>query len=142
MTMRRNGGGGVAASILVQERDVKGGSRLQALVLKRGITAPWKPNYWNLPGGGIDPGESAIDAARRECEEEITLSPTDLRYFATWRDPEGWTLEAFVATRWKGDPIVTWESDGYAWISQDDLAHLRFVPGVRELLEQVFRAAR
>lgn len=139
MKIRRNGSG-VAASILVQERTVRGTNRLQALVLKRGITAPWKPNYWNLPGGSIDPGESAKDAARRECEEEISLSPLDLQHFATWNDPEGWSLEAFVATRWKGEPVVTWESDGYAWVSHDDLAHMRFVPGVRELLAQVLRS--
>jgi len=141
MSVRRNGSD-TAATILIQERNVKGVPRLQALVLKRGITAPWKPNYWNFPGGGIDAGETAEDAARRECEEEISLSPTDLRYLTTWNDPEGWALDAFVATKWKGEPVVTWESDGYAWISQDDLPHMRFVPSVRELLEQVFRAAR
>jgi 8-oxo-dGTP pyrophosphatase MutT (NUDIX family) len=141
MKFRRNGSSGVAASVLVQVRDVRGVEKAQALVLKRGITAPWKPGFWNLPGGMVDPGESAKDAARRECEEEITLSPIGLTHAATWHDPEGWTLEAFVATRWKGDPVVTWESDGYAWIDADDLAHMRFVPGVKEILRAVLKDA-
>ena len=30
---------------------------------------------WELPAGGVGPGESAEDAAKRECEEEIGLVP-------------------------------------------------------------------
>jgi 8-oxo-dGTP pyrophosphatase MutT (NUDIX family) len=30
---------------------------------------------WELPAGSLDPGEAAESAARRECEEEITLVP-------------------------------------------------------------------
>lgn len=138
MKIRRNSAL-VAGTVLVQERKVRGGTRVQALVLKRGVTAPWLPNYWNLPGGGVDPGETAMQGAARECEEEISLVPQDLRPLATYRDPEGWTLETFVTDRWKGKPVVTWESDGYAWVSLDDLPHMRFVPGVREALELVFR---
>ena len=35
-----------------------------------------KPSYldrWLCPGGGIDAGESPLDAARRECKEEIGI---------------------------------------------------------------------
>jgi ADP-ribose pyrophosphatase len=30
---------------------------------------------WELPAGSLDPGETAEEAARRECEEEIVLVP-------------------------------------------------------------------
>lgn len=88
----------------------------------------------------VDAGETALAAARRECEEEIGLTPVGLVPFAVWPG-DGWTLEAFVATEWTGQIGVTWESDGYAWIDEGDLAHMRFVPGVREILKDVFRAA-
>lgn len=42
---------------------------------------PSRPTFWITPGGGIDPGESAEQAAVREVVEETghLLSPDDLR---------------------------------------------------------------
>ncbi|HKU18549.1 MAG TPA: NUDIX hydrolase [Candidatus Saccharimonadales bacterium] len=40
---------------------------------------PGKPEYVNLPGGRVDPGEAWDDAAKRECSEELGLE------FANWR---------------------------------------------------------
>ena len=47
--------------------------RGRVLLLLRGPTVPWMPGRWNLPGGTIERGESAFDAARRELREEAGL---------------------------------------------------------------------
>lgn len=50
---------------------------------------------WALPGGHVDPGESAVDAAVRELEEEtgIEVDAADLLHLGCWdapgRDPRG-----------------------------------------------------
>jgi ADP-ribose pyrophosphatase len=45
------------------------------IVLIRQFRAPLDRELWELPAGRVDPGESAEDAARRECEEEIARVP-------------------------------------------------------------------
>lgn len=61
------------------------------------------PYGWALPGGFIDYGESAENAAIREAKEETSLEISDLRllsvYSAPNRDPRYHTISTvFVAT--------------------------------------------
>ena len=37
-----------------------------------------KPNWWELPGGGINPGEDSADTAVRELYEETGLENTEM----------------------------------------------------------------
>ncbi len=52
----------------------------------------------NAPGGRIEPGEKMKDAAVRECEEEIGITPSDLRQVAELQFifTDGYSLRGFV----------------------------------------------
>ncbi len=39
---------------------------------------PRKPPWWEIPGGGVSPGESSEDAARRELEEEAGITEVEV----------------------------------------------------------------
>jgi 8-oxo-dGTP pyrophosphatase MutT (NUDIX family) len=59
------------------------------------------PGQWALPGGRLDPGESAVDAARRETWEELGVDAADVDVLGLLDDYP--TRSGFVIT-----PVVLW----------------------------------
>src|SRR3989344_5676489 len=41
------------------------------------------PGRWQLPGGGVEEGETPDEAMKRELQEEIGIIPQTLRFLAT-----------------------------------------------------------
>ena len=54
-----------AAGLFIIAKDTK-----KALLLYRSKISP-QPHTWCPTGGGCDPGETLLDCAKRECEEEV-----------------------------------------------------------------------
>lgn len=67
------------------------------LILRDGkLNIPF-PNTWNLPGGGIDKGESGEEAIRRELKEEIKIVPKNLVYLGKQIYPDGSEVLRYLA---------------------------------------------
>lgn len=45
-------------------------------------------SMWGLPGGAIDPGESVVEAAKREVQEETGLIVQITRFIGIYSEPE------------------------------------------------------
>jgi 8-oxo-dGTP pyrophosphatase MutT (NUDIX family) len=54
---------------------------------------------WELPAGSLDPGESAEEAAARECEEEIALRPGRVERLASLYPTPGYCDEEMIFFR-------------------------------------------
>lgn len=114
----------------------------------------WRPGEWTLPGGGIDPGESALDALHREVWEETDQRLTDVEFLGVltsrWvgRSPGG-RVEDFHAVRlyYRGhcpspsDPVVhdvEGSTAAAAWIPRTRLGAAPLAPSLAPALAQWF----
>ncbi|MDO5502586.1 MAG: NUDIX domain-containing protein [Actinomycetia bacterium] len=112
----------------------------------------WTPGQWTLPGGGIDPGESALAALRREVWEETDQQIEEERFLGVltshWigRSPGG-RIEDFHAVRLyfrcrcpAPTAAVVHDVDGStasaAWIPREDLAATPLTRSLTPALER------
>lgn len=95
----------------------------QVLLGKRPEGKPWA-GWWEFPGGKIEPGESALQALRRELHEElgteaIEATPWLTRSFAY---PEKTVkLHFFMVRQWSGEPQGR-EGQQLSWQHPDRLS--------------------
>lgn len=95
------------------------------LLYKRG-------NYWNFPKGHFKPGESMMEAALRELEEETGIKKSELRLIPNFRAYERFyfkignqnihdTVALFLAETHKTEiRIEPREHSGFAWFLYHD----------------------
>ena len=93
--------------------------------------------YWELPGGKIEPGESALAAAARELFEETGLEGAGLKPFACYshRFPtRRINLTLFEATSWSGTPTGR-ESQRVEWVDPTRPAVAPILPSNAKALQ-------
>lgn len=99
------------------------------------IRRRWEPyaDCWALPGGHVDVGEDARDAAVRELAEEtgLDVDEDDLRELGAWhapaRDPRGrYVTIAYAVPVWTTVPLRGADDAAEArWVPVDDLTDMR-----------------
>lgn len=84
-------------------------------------------DLWNGVGGKLDLGETVEQAAVRECQEEIGVTPVRFHKIAehTFGDTtsdEIITVHAYFCTEWTGEPIET-EEMAPRWFAIGDIPY-------------------
>ena len=89
------------------------------------------PDVWDLPGGGVEAGETERVALERELSEElgvrIALTSTSALCRVSVSSPEGPVLlSACLVREWEGTPVnaAPEEHTAIGWFGPDDLPPL------------------
>ncbi len=81
------------------------------------------PGYWEFPGGKVEPGESAIDALKREIREELDVEIVSATPWITRVHPYAHAtvrLHFFRVTEWRGE-FRGMEDQAHTWQRVDAL---------------------
>jgi 8-oxo-dGTP diphosphatase len=86
------------------------------------------PDQWDLPGGGVEDGESEMGALTRELHEELgvriaTGSTTHLCRVTVGPAEEPVLLSAWLVGEWEGSPanLAPEEHTDVGWFGPEDL---------------------
>lgn len=82
-----------SAAVLVA---VTTGPQPALILTQRGATLPTHQGQIAFPGGKLEPGEDAVQAALREAFEEVNLEPSAVRVLGLMHDV--WTPQGFQVT--------------------------------------------
>ena len=130
----------VGIVLLVRDKD----SDPKILVLKRGMTAPWKPGAWNLPGGIHEEGESVLKTAIRELEEETGITTAKISNSPIYvHDAGSWEEYYFIAEDVQNqDPGPgDGESDGWDFVNQENYQKLNYATdSIPKAIEKAFKS--
>ncbi|MCS7236722.1 MAG: NUDIX domain-containing protein [Thermoguttaceae bacterium] len=121
----------------------------KVLARRRPPSVPWG-NFWEFPGGRINPGESPGEAALRECREETGISLPNCEFLGKlFQDaPHAKQEVFFFGAEYPGDqtlqigdwapgPETQHPMGDYLWIPLEQISLLEWPPVNREMLPAI-----
>ena len=97
--------------------------------------------WWEFPGGKIEPGECAEEALVREIREELAadIEVGELLKTVEWDYPAfHLTMHCFISKLITED-VKLMEHESSAWLSEDRLHTVKWLPADIEVLDEIIR---
>jgi 8-oxo-dGTP pyrophosphatase MutT (NUDIX family) len=122
-------------------------ARVEFLLLRRAQTDPILPGLWQGVSGGLEPGESSVQAALRELSEETGLGAVWIEHLYhldqvnQFLGPSTQEIlsAAVLAVRVAPDaePVISHEHDTMRWVTPEEAVDLAVWPAYRESIRRV-----
>ena len=119
----------VVAAIILRERRI--------FATQRGY-GEWK-DWWEFPGGKMEPGESPEDALRREIREELAteIEVDELLTTVEYDYPKfHLTMHCYLCTIISGD-LSLLEHEDARWLALDELDCVKWLPADKDVIEKL-----
>ncbi len=98
----------------------------KVLVERRRMDRETYPGAVVIPGGHVEPGETYVEACRRELKEELGIDCRGFAYYDRMlcvTEVEDQMNRWFICERWEGEPRCT-EAEEIFWIGRDEVGRL------------------
>ena len=108
----------------------------QVLLIKRG--KPPGKGLWSLPGGKIEIGETAVDAAQRELFEETQIRAKLLHAMGPFEIKQGdailYSITCFAGLYVSGEALASSDAAELAWIYPQDINGFELAPNIAQAI--------
>ena len=98
----------------------------------------WK-DWWEFPGGKVEPGESPEDALKREIREELAteIEVDELLATVEYDYPKfHLTMHCYLCTIISGD-LKLLEHEDARWLALDELDCVKWLPADKDVIEKL-----
>lgn len=98
----------------------------------------WK-DYWEFPGGKVEPGEAPEDAVAREILEELATEIRIERYVTTieWDYPDfHLRMRCYLCSVISGS-LTLLEHEAAAWLDREHLRSVQWLPADETIISEI-----
>jgi 8-oxo-dGTP pyrophosphatase MutT (NUDIX family) len=111
----------------------------QILLQHRTHDAFTLPNHWAFFGGGIEAGETPVEALQREALEELAYAVQNphLLLKQTVRDGQDLNMKYVFLEQYQDEPLRLGEGQAMGWFFPDDTHGLKMIDHDRVIVERI-----
>jgi 8-oxo-dGTP pyrophosphatase MutT (NUDIX family) len=136
-----------AAGVLIRHKGDDG--KVRYLLQKRSAEED-DPGTWSLPGGALLAGETALQGAFREAQEEMGPFPPSVseHHHVVDDHGDGWAFTTIVCDTPEmfhpdlANSETPGESSGFGWFTREEIGDLPLHPGFKDAWEAVIRTRK